>query len=73
MNTIEDEVVAFINAKNEKRDWEMINNKNLTRNGIHTEVITAIHGRHSLVEVVKILGTFLCTDNPYRIRDAEKV
>ena len=48
------------------------NNKNLTEI-IHTEVITATHGRPFLVQVVKIFGALFCTANPYRMRDAEKI
>lgn len=40
---------------------------------LHTETITATHGRPPWVQVVKIFGALFCTANPYRIRDAEKM
>jgi hypothetical protein len=40
---------------------------------IHTETITAIHGRPLSVQVVKIFGALFCTASPYKMRDAEKM
>ena len=40
---------------------------------IHTETITATHGRPLSVQVVKIFGILFCTASPYKMRDAEKM
>ena len=40
---------------------------------IHTETITAIHGRPLSVQVVKIFGALFCTASPYKTREAEKM